>query len=258
MREREPAIRITTPEILGIDRAVQHGEENTKYGLSELGLMVNRFLLGAIFLSKMNEEDRLMVKVKDSFNELLLYVGDYYSESIEALEDLHEGDNLLVIGKVWVSSSAENFTKKFFAENIIKTSESYRKYAEAKAVSFLNRRIKIISRAISTGVKTENELALMMESRRGGIGMAERFSSAGSIDVEKFSALVEEFVLKNLSGTRDAVLDEIKKFREVSVEELAERMEGKVQRNELEEYVRELLLDGEIMEVRTGVYRYVP
>lgn len=259
MSPREPAVRVTVSEILGIDEEAEaRGEDKTKYGLSELGLTVNRFLVAAKFVSKMSEDERTIIRVKDSFNEISLYLGEYYKESLEALEELEEGDNVIAIGKLWIGDSKDYFSKKFYADSISKVTEQVRKYAEAKAVSFLNDRIKKISKAISSGIREEDELSILMESKRVGYGLAQRFKLKNSVDIEKFSSIVDSYVAQSVTGIRETILDEMKKFREISMDEMAERLEGKVTREELEENIRNLLLDGEIMEIKTGVFKYIP
>ena len=48
MKQREPALRMTTPELLGIDESYQEsGEDGTTFGLTELGVLVSRFLVSS-------------------------------------------------------------------------------------------------------------------------------------------------------------------------------------------------------------------
>lgn len=259
MNPREPAVRVTVPEILGIDeQTLIDGEGSTKYGLSELGLLVNRFLVAGKFVSRMDEEDKTLIRIKDSFNEFVFNLGDYYKESLELLEELEEGDDVIAIGKVWIGNSEENFSKKFFADSITKVSEQERKYAEATAVSFLDDRVKKISRAISAGTREVDELSVLMGSKRIGYGLSQRFELKNSIDIEKFVAVVNSFVGQSVLGNRETILEEIKKFREISLKEILDKLEDKIPKEEIEENVRDLLLDGEIMEVKTGIYKYIP
>ncbi|MEM0136353.1 MAG: hypothetical protein QXU18_14200 [Thermoplasmatales archaeon] len=256
MKQREPAVRITTPELLGIDEVYQVAE--TSFGLSELGLLVNRFLFAGKFVGKSDENDRIIIRIKDTFNDISLYVGSYYSESLEIFEELTETDNVLVIGKISISNSQSQFSKKFYLENISKISELERKYIEAKSVQFLNERVKKISRAISSGIREKEELSVLMGSERNGIGLFRRFETKGSIDIEKFSDQVGLFLQQVNKGNRDSILREIKNFREISFDEIVGKFEGKIPREELEEEIRNLMNDGEIMEIKTGIYRYVP
>lgn len=86
-------------------------------------LLVSRFLVSGKFVGKMNEDERSIIRIKDSFNDVSLYVGSYYSDSLELLEELGEDDNVLVIGKVSISNSQSQFSKRFYLENIRKISE---------------------------------------------------------------------------------------------------------------------------------------
>ena len=90
------------------------------------------------------------------------------------------------------------------------------------------------------------------------IGLSRRFEVKGSIDVEKFSEQVSSFLQQVNRGNRESILREIKNFREISMAEIADKFEGKIPREELEEEIRNLMNDGEIMEIKTGIYRYVP
>ncbi len=256
MKQREPAVRITTPELLGIDEVYEENE--TSFGLSELGLLINRFLLSGKFVGKSDEDDRPIVRVKDTFNEVSLYVGSYYSDSLEILEELNEDDNVIIVGKVSISNSQSQFSKRFYLENISKATEIERKYFESKAVQFLNDRVKKVARAISSGIRGKEELSVLMDSERNGIGLSRRFEVKGSIDVEKFSEQVSSFLQQVNRGNRESILREIKNFREISLAEIADKFEGKIPRDELEEEIRNLMNDGEIMEIKTGIYRYVP
>lgn len=256
MKQREPAVRIATPELLGIDEVYEESE--TSFGLSELGLLINRFLLAGKFAGKSDEDDRSIIRVKDTFNEVSLYVGSYYSDSMEILEELKEDDNVIIVGKVSISNSHSQFSKRFYLENISKASELERKYFESKAVQFLNDRVKRIARAISSGIREKEELSALMDSERNGTGLSVRFEIKGSINVEKFSEQVSTFLQKVNKGNRESILREIKNFREISMAEIVDRFEGKIPREELEEEIRNLMNDGEIMEIKTGIYRYVP
>ncbi|MCL6003384.1 MAG: hypothetical protein M0Z77_08285 [Thermoplasmatales archaeon] len=259
MKQREPAVRISTPELLGMDEIYkEEGEDGTTYGLSELGLLVNRFLLVGKFVGKSDEDERSILRVKDSFNEVSLYVGSYYSDSLELLEELTESDNVLVVGKVSISSAQSQFSKRFYLENISRISELERKYLEAKAVQFLSDRVKKISRAISSGIKEKEELSTLLNSEKNGIGLSRRFELKGSIDVEKFSDQVNIFLQSVNKSNRDSILKEIKNYREISMDEIADKFDGKIPREELENEIRDLMNDGEIMEIKTGIYRYVP
>ncbi|MGC8562546.1 MAG: hypothetical protein ACP5UZ_03815 [Thermoplasmata archaeon] len=256
MKQREPAVRITTLELLGIDETYEENE--TSFGLSELGLLVNRFLLAGKFVGKSDEDDRSVIRVKDTFNDVSLYVGSYYSDSLEILEELNEDDNVLIVGKVSISNSQSQLSKRFYLENISKTSEMERKYLEAQSVQFLNDRVKKIARAISSGIREKEELAVLMNSERNGTGLFKRFEMNGSVDIEKFSEQVALFLQRVNKGNRDGILNEIKNFREISLNELVDKFDGKIAREELEEEIRNLMNDGEIMEIKTGIYRYVP
>ncbi|MEM0346832.1 MAG: hypothetical protein QW340_04085, partial [Thermoplasmatales archaeon] len=75
---------------------------------------------------------------------------------------------------------------------------------------------------------------------------------------EKFLNLVSSFTEKLSRKNRQIVLDEIKESKEISLEELVRRLASKMSRENIEEELGNLLNDGELMEVRTGVYRYVP
>ncbi len=259
MKAREPAVRITSTELLGIDEAYQEeGENGTLYGLSELGLLVNRFLLAGTFTGKSDEDDRPIIRIKDSFNEVMLYVGTYYAESLELLEELSEGDSIMAIAKVSISTAQSTISKRFYLESVKKISEMERRFLEATAVSFLDTRLKKISRAISSGIRGREELVAIMDSEKIGLGLFKRFEMKGSIDVEKFSDLVDSFIRILDKGNRDKILSEIKNYREISLEEIAEKLEGKIPREELEEEIRNLMNDGEIMEIKSGIYRYVP
>ena len=259
MKAREPAVRITTPELLGIDEMYkEEGEDGTSFGLSELGLLVSRFLVSGKFAGKSDEDERPTLRVKDSFNEVTLYVGSYYSESLEALDELKENDDLLVIGKVSVSNSQGQISKRFYLESISKISELERKYLESKSVQFMSERVKKISRAISSGTRDKEELIALLNSQRNGLGVYTRFSLKGSIDVEKFSDQIEVFLRNVNSGNRENILKEIKSYREISFNELVDKLGGRIPREELEEEIRNLMNDGEIMEIKTGIYRYVP
>ncbi len=259
MKQREPALRMTTPELLGIDESYQEsGEDGTTFGLSELGLLVSRFLVSGKFVGKMNEDERSIIRIKDSFNDVSLYVGSYYSDSLELLEELGEDDNVLVIGKVSISNSQSQFSKRFYLETIAKISELERKYFEAKSVQFLSDRVKKISRAISSGVREKEELAALMNSEKNGLGIFKRFESKGSVDIEKFTDQVDTFLAGVNKGNKESILKEIKNFREISLNEIIDKFEGKIPREELEDEIRNLMNDGEIMEIKTGIYRYVP
>lgn len=258
MRQREPAVRITIPELLGIDDSFQEeGEDGTTFGLSEVGLLINRFLVAGKFVAKMDEDERSMIKVKDSFNEMSLYIGTYYSDSLEVLEELSEDDPIFVIGKVSISNSQSQFSKRFYAENVVKIKEIERKHLEAISVSFLNRRVNNISRAISSGMRDRDELSALMASEKLGLGLSRRFETKGSVDVEKFSGQINSFLEQLGRGNRETILNEIKNYREISIAEIADRFEGKIPREELEDEIRNLMSDGEIMEIKTGIYRYV-
>ena len=259
MRQREPALRITTPELLGIDEVYhESGDDGTTYGLSELGLLVNRFLISGKFVAKMEEDDRSILKIKDSFNEVALSVGSYYSNSLEILEELAENDNVLIVGKVSISNSQSQFSKRFYLENISKISELHRKYFEAKSIQFMSERVKKISRAISSGIREKEELSALMNSERNGTGLFTRFELKGSLDVEKFSDQIEAFLQSVNKGNRESILREIKNYREISLDEMVNKFEAKIPREELEEEIRNLMNDGEIMEIKSGIYRYVP
>jgi len=259
MRQREAAVRVIIPEILGIDEVIEEtGEDSITYGLTELGLLVNRFLIAGRFAGRMDEDDRSIVKVKDSFNEVSIYIGTYYSDNLELLEELTENDPVFVIGKVSVSKSQSQFSKRFYAENIVKISEIERKYLEAKAVFFLKDRVTKISRAISSGMREREELATLMNSEKIGTGLYRRFGLKGSVDVEKFSDLIETFLEGIGRGDREMILGEIKNYREISIDEIADKFEGKIPREVLEDEIRNLMNEGEIMEVKSGIYRYVP
>jgi RPA family protein len=259
MRQREAAVRVIIPEILGIDEAIEEiGEDGITYGLTELGLLVNRFFISGRFTGKMDENDRSIVKVKDSFNELSLYIGTYYSDNLELLEELTENDPVFVIGKVSISNSQSQFSKRFYAENIVKISEIERKYLEAKAVLFLKERVTKISRAISSGMKEKEELSTLMNSEKIGTGLFRRFGLKGSVDVEKFSDLIDTFLEGVGRGNRETILSEIKNYREISLEEIADKFEGRIPREVLENEIRNLMNDGEIMEIKSGMYRYIP
>jgi RPA family protein len=259
MKPREPAVRITTPELLGIDETYRdEGDESTSFGLSELGLLVSRFIISGKFVGKSDEDERPILRVKDSFNEVTLYVGSYYSESLEFLEELKENDNVITVGKVSISNAQGQFSKRFYLENISKISELERKYLESKSVQFMNERVKKISRAISSGIREKEELIALLNSYRNGLGLHVRFQLKGSIDVEKFSDQINVFLRNVNQGNRETILKEIKNFREISFEELVDKLGERIPREELEDEIRNLMSDGEIMEIKTGIYRYVP
>ncbi len=258
MKQREPAVRITTPELLGIDEMYQDaGEDETLFGLSELGLLVSRFLISGKFVGKSDEDERVVLRIKDSFNDVSLYVGSYYSDNLEILEELNEGDNVLAVAKVSISTSQSQFSKRFYLENISKISELERKYLEIKNVQFLNERVKKISGAISSGIREKEELQALMNSERNGTGLHRRFELKGSVDVEKFSDQVERFLQGVNKGNKDSILKEIKNYREISLEEIVDKFEGRIPKEELEDEIRNLMNDGEIMEIKTGIYRYI-
>ncbi len=258
MKQREPSVRITTTELLGLDETYQEGgEDGTSFGLSELGLLVSRFLVPGKFVGKMDEDERSILKIKDSFNEVSLYVGTYYSDDRGILEELSEGDNVVTVGKVSISNSQSQFSKRFYLESIAKISELERKYLEAESVHFLSERLKKISRAISSGTRDKEELSALMNSDKNGLGLFTRLELKGSIDVEKFSDQVEVFLAGVNKGNKDNILKEIKNYREISIDELADKFEGRMPREELEDEIRNLMNDGEIMEIKTGIYRYV-
>ncbi|MCL4412142.1 MAG: hypothetical protein M1526_02140 [Candidatus Thermoplasmatota archaeon] len=259
MNEREPAVRASTLELSGIDEMAEYGEERkAKYGLTETGLLVNRFLLGAQYLSKMDEDNRTVVKVKDSFNELFLYVGEFYSQSLEKLDELEQSDDLMVIGKVSLSTNQGYLSKRFYAESIIKISEATRKYLEAETVHNLDSRLRKITKIISAGIRDEDEIAKIMESPRYARGIKERLEKKGSVDIEKFRSSIEHFIDGNKTGNRDVVLNLIKSFREITYEEIIERTENKVGAEEIDQIINNLLAEGEITEIKSGVYKYIP
>lgn len=258
MKSREPALRVTTPEILGIDESISQGDDGVTHGLTELGLLVNRFLLSGKFAGKLDERDITIARVKDTLNEVSLYIGSYYDDSLELLEDLQEGDDVLVVGKASINADRDQFSKRFYAENIIKIPDLERKYLEMRAVSFMNERLNKISKAISSNTKEEEELSALMGSRRLGHGLFMRFQSRGSIDVEKFLALVASFTEGNVKLTREIILNEIKGHGSISVEDLAKSLKGKVSSEEIDQEIRNLMNDGEIMELKSGIYKYVP
>ncbi len=257
MKSREPSMRVTTPEILGIDESVSEGADGVTYGLTELGLLVNRFLLSGQFIGKMEEGDMIISRVKDSFNEISLYIGSYFDDSLDLLDELQENDDIIVIGKVSFGSSTDQLSKRFYAESIVKVQETVRKYLEVRAVFFMNERLNKISKAISSGTKEQEEISAIMGSKNLGSGLFKRFQSRGSVDVEKFSALVSSFVEKSGRQTREMVLDKIKKQSSISIEDLQRELNGKMGRELIEQEIRNLMNDGEIMELKSGIYKYV-
>ena len=122
----------------------------------------------------------------------------------------------------------------------------------------MNERVKKISRAISSGMREKEELAALLNSYRNGLGLHTRFELKGSIDVEKFSDQVEVFLRGVNKGNRESILKEIKNYREISLEEIVDKFGGRIPKEELEDEIRNLMNDGEIMEIKTGIYRYVP
>lgn len=97
-----------------------------------------------------------------------------------------------------------------------------------------------------------------MNSEKNGLGIFKRFESKGSVDIEKFRDQVDTFLAGVNKGNKESILKEIKNFREISLNEIIDKFEGKIPREELEDEIRNLMNDGEIMEIKTGIYRYVP
>ncbi|MGC8574401.1 MAG: hypothetical protein ACP5RG_00710 [Thermoplasmata archaeon] len=259
MIEREPAQRVLSPELLGIDEIVTSGEDKAvKYGLSEMGLLINRFMLAGQFTSRSDEEKQTVVKVRDSLNEVFLYVGQFYDYSLELLDEIEEGNDIIAIGKISISNNQGYISKRFYAEKIFKVTSAERKYAEISSAYFLNKRIINVSRIISSGIRERDEISKIMESERLARGIEERLQRKGSIDVEKFRAIVESVVTKSNTGNRDIVLQLIKDFREISYEELNERLSEKIGAEELEKIVENLLSEGEITEIKSGTFKYIP
>ncbi len=259
MIEREPAQRVLSPELLGIDEIVTSGEDKAvKYGLSEMGLLINRFMLAGQFTSRNDEEKQTVVKVRDSLNEVFLYVGQFYDYSLELLDEIEEGNDIIAIGKISISNNQGYISKRFYAEKIFKVTSAERKYAEISSAYFLHKRIINVSRIISSGIRERDEISKIMESERLARGIEERLQRKGSIDVEKFRAIVESVVAKSNTGNRDLVLQLIKDFREISYEELNERLSEKIGAEELEKIVENLLSEGEITEIKSGTFKYIP
>ncbi len=259
MMEREPAQRVLSPELLGIDEIVTSGgEKAVKYGLTEMGLLVNRFLLAGQFISRSDEENQTLVKIKDSLNEVFLYVGQFYDYSLELLDEIEEGNDIIAIGKISISNNQGYISKRFYAEKIFKVSTQERKYAEISSAYFLHQRVINVSRIISSGLRERDEISKVMESERLARGIEERLQRKGSIDIEKFRAIVETVVAKNSIGNRDVVLKLIKDFREITYDELNERLGEEIGSEELEKIVDDLLSEGEITEIKSGTFKYIP
>jgi len=79
----------------------------------------------------------------------------------------------------------------------------------------------------------------------------------GSVDIEKYISLITQYTESLTEKNREVILGEIKKFREISLDELVGRLGDRLGRETIEEELRNLLNDGEIMEVKTGIYRYI-
>lgn len=259
MMEREPAQRVLSSELLGIDEIVSSGEEKAvKYGLTEMGLLVNRFLIAGQYVSRSDEESQTIVKIKDSLNEVFLYVGQFYDSDIGLLDEIEEENDLIAMGKISISNNQGYLNKRFYAEKIVKVSPNVRRYAEISAAYFLNQRVIHISRIISSGIKEKDEISRIVESERLARGIYERIQRKGSIDVEKFRAIVEAVVSTNTTGNKETVLGLIKNFREITYEDLNERLGDKISTEEVEKIIDDLLAQGEITEIRPGTFKYIP
>ncbi|MEM0130089.1 MAG: hypothetical protein QW100_00415 [Thermoplasmatales archaeon] len=256
MKQREPAIRITTTELLGADEVVVD-ESGQSLALTELGLPLSRFLLAGKYGGRSDENERILIRVSDYFNDMTLVVGNYFSESLEIFEEISVEDPVVIVGKISLSTAQNQISKRFYLEEIRKASETEMRYFQALAVAFLKERIEKIAKVISSGMRDRQELSALMGSYRLGFGLSKRFELKGSIDVEKFLNLVSSFTERLSRKNRQIVLDEIKESKEISLEELVHRLEGKMSRENIEEELGNLLNDGELMEVRTGVYRYI-
>lgn len=259
MIEREPAQRVLSSELLGIDEIVTYGEgKQVKYGLTEMGLLVNRFIIGGQFVARNEEDGQTIIKIKDSLNELYLYVGQFYDSDLESLNEIEEGNDVIAIAKLSLSNNQGYLNKRFYAENIVKTSQVTRKFLELTAAQFLQKRVVNISRIITSGIKEKEEIAKILESERLSKGVTERLQRKGSIDVEKFRVIVESIVNKSSIGNREIVLDLIKNFREINYDELYERLSDKISGEELEKIIDNLLAEGEITEIKSGTYKFIP
>ncbi|MEM0141187.1 MAG: hypothetical protein QXN66_04025 [Thermoplasmatales archaeon] len=256
MKPREPAIRITTTELLGIDEMVPDYEGQT-LGLTELGLPLSRFIMAGRYVGRSDENERVMVRISDDLNEVTMLVGNYFSESLEIFEEFEANDPLVIIGKVSFLTGQTQLSKRFYLENIRKISDVEMRYFQASAILFLKERIDKIAKAVSSGMKEKQELSALMDSERLGLGLSKRFELKGSVDVEKFISLVNSFTEGLSKKNKQIVLEEIKGNREISLEELVSRLGDKLSRESIEEELRNLLNEGELMEVRTGIYRYV-
>jgi len=257
MKTREPAMRITSTELLGLDQFLITDEGNTRIGLTELGLPVSRFLLAGRFSGKSDEGDRMFIRVSDSFNDVTMTVGNFFSQSLEVFDEIGQGETVAVIGKVSIPNTQSQFSKKFFAESIYKIPEAEMKYLEARALLFLKERTDKIAKAISSGLRERGELAALLDSDRLGLGLSKRFEMNGSVDIEKYISLITQYTESLTEKNREVILGEIKKFREISLDELVGRLGDRLGRETIEEELRNLLNDGEIMEVKTGIYRYI-
>ncbi|MGC8645117.1 MAG: hypothetical protein ACP5UO_02470 [Thermoplasmata archaeon] len=258
MKAREPAFRITSTELLGVDQSIVMDEGGTALGLTELGLPVSRFMISGKFKGKSEESDRVLIRVSDTFNEVTLNVGNFFSQSLEVFEEIQLEDPVAVIGKVSILKGQSQFSKRFYAESIHKISETEMRYFEGRAVLFLKERTDRIAKAISSGLKEKRELAALMDSERLGFGLSKRFELNGSVDLEKYISLPGLFLESLSRRNREVILAEIRNFREISLEELMKKLGDKINREDIEDEIRNLLNDGEIMEVKTGIYRYIP
>ncbi len=249
-----PAYLITGVELRDSNPVNFNGEN---LNISGLGLLFKKFLMVGQVQNRMEENDRKIIKIIDQNNEFYFIIGQYFTGNPEKIWDLQINSYVLISATLTFREKNSSQERNIYAENFREISDLELQFYRLLGMKFLQDRLNVVKKVISSGAKELNEISALTKSNYLAEGIYYRINQNLGFDVSRYEALLDSLKLSSERSTKDKILDLIKSRGEMSMDEIIASLGNSMTSKEIEESVYDLLNSGEIYESKEHKYKYV-
>jgi len=249
-----PAYLITGVELRDSNPVNFNGEN---LNISGLGLLFKKFLMVGQVQNRMEENDRKIIKIIDQNNEFYFIIGQYFTGNPEKIWDLQINSYVLISATLTFREKNSSQERNIYAENFREISDLELQFYRLLGMKFLQDRLNVVKKVISSGAKELNEISALTKSNYLAEGIYYRINQNLGFDVSRYEALLDSLKLTSERSTKDKILDLIKSRGEMSMDEIIASLGNSMTSKEIEESVYDLLNSGEIYESKEHKYKYV-